>query len=352
MAVLALLLLAVCASVSGSFLEVDYPNVNVSAERNGDAIFEAGSGGSVYLKPGVGGTVFIDKTDLRKFIEKVKSLPPIWTRSSEHDTLGTFLSGQYLDVNVEAIDPDGGNIVYSLISGHLPPGTQLNMTSGHIQGVSPDVDAMYSFGIRATDVHGKYADGVFSISVREKDQCDSSPCMNGGTCTDEIGKYNCSCPPGYGDDVCQTRCEINAFGVASDKKIPDAQMSGHLTLGTADPWEGRLGSSTGWIGNDTDSWLQVDLGSRKIVYAVATQGYHSNTYYTSTFKVAYSSNGNTFVVANSGGSDTFRGSASYDTIQKHVFDRAVPARFIRFLPLTWHNGGHPGFRVEVFGCDE
>ena len=63
-------------------------------------------------------------------------------------------------------DPDGSSIVYSLISGHLPQGTSLNMSSGHITGVAPDIDATYSFGIRATDVHGKYADGVFSISIR------------------------------------------------------------------------------------------------------------------------------------------------------------------------------------------
>lgn len=56
--------------------------------------------------------------------------------------------------------------MYSLISGHLPPGTSLNMTTGHITGVAPDIDATYTFGIRATDIHGKYADGVFSLSVR------------------------------------------------------------------------------------------------------------------------------------------------------------------------------------------
>ena len=35
--------------------------------------------------------------------QKVKSLPPIWSKKSEHDTLGTFLSGEYIDVDVQAI---------------------------------------------------------------------------------------------------------------------------------------------------------------------------------------------------------------------------------------------------------
>lgn len=63
-------------------------------------------------------------------------------------------------------DPDGGNIQYRVISGHLPPGTSLNSSTGVITGTAPDIDATYTFGIRATDRHGKYADGTFSIDIR------------------------------------------------------------------------------------------------------------------------------------------------------------------------------------------
>ena len=63
-------------------------------------------------------------------------------------------------------DPDGGKIQYKVISGHLPPGTSLNSTTGVISGTTPDIDASYTFGIRATDYHGKYADGTFSIDIR------------------------------------------------------------------------------------------------------------------------------------------------------------------------------------------
>ncbi|WAR27240.1 EDIL3-like protein [Mya arenaria] len=191
-----------------------------------------------------------------------------------------------------------------------------------------------------------------SLCIPEKDQCSSMPCMNGGTCVDQIGDFNCTCPLGYGDTTCQTQCEINAFGVANNvMKIPDAQISGHLTLGTALPWEGRLSSTTGWIGNDTGSWLQIDLGEVRHMFAVATQGYHSSTYYTSSFKVAYSQDGNKFVYAQSKNSEFFKGSANYDMVQKFVLDRPVRTRFVRFLPELWHNGGHPGLRVEIYGCD-
>ncbi|XP_078600673.1 protocadherin Fat 4-like [Branchiostoma floridae x Branchiostoma japonicum] len=37
----------------------------------------------------------------------------------------------------------------------------------------------------------------------EINECDATPCLNGGTCTDEIGTFTCECPPGYHGDRCQ-----------------------------------------------------------------------------------------------------------------------------------------------------
>lgn len=36
------------------------------------------------------------------------------------------------------------------------------------------------------------------------DECDSNPCQNGGTCTDHLNGYSCSCVQGFNDDDCQT----------------------------------------------------------------------------------------------------------------------------------------------------
>ena len=79
------------------------------------------------------------------------------------------MCGKIFQISVFVIisqDPDGGKIQYKVISGHLPPGTSLNSTTGVISGTAPDIDASYTFGIRATDHHGKYADGTFSIDIR------------------------------------------------------------------------------------------------------------------------------------------------------------------------------------------
>lgn len=35
------------------------------------------------------------------------------------------------------------------------------------------------------------------------DECQSNPCMNGGTCNDEICRFHCDCPFGYVGTICQ-----------------------------------------------------------------------------------------------------------------------------------------------------
>ena len=48
---------------------------------------------------------------------------------------------------------------------------------------------------------------------------------------------------------------------------------------------------------------QVDLGEERTVYGVAVQGYHSSSYYISSFKISHSVDGNLFVYAKNRGSD-------------------------------------------------
>ena len=44
---------------------------------------------------------------------------------------------------------------------------------------------------------------VFALSYAEFDECSSSPCLNGGTCTDGVYNFTCSCPSPYFGDKCQ-----------------------------------------------------------------------------------------------------------------------------------------------------
>ena len=36
------------------------------------------------------------------------------------------------------------------------------------------------------------------------DECLSSPCQNGGTCTDDVNGYTCACDAGYTGTNCET----------------------------------------------------------------------------------------------------------------------------------------------------
>ena len=35
-------------------------------------------------------------------------------------------------------------------------------------------------------------------------ECSSTPCQNGGTCTDAVNSYTCACVPGYTGTNCET----------------------------------------------------------------------------------------------------------------------------------------------------
>ena len=43
-------------------------------------------------------------------------------------------------------------------------------------------------------------------------ECESSPCQNGGTCIDRVNGFHCDCPYGYLDYICSSlinECESN-----------------------------------------------------------------------------------------------------------------------------------------------
>ena len=45
---------------------------------------------------------------------------------------------------------------------------------------------------------------TFHLSLPDIDECASSPCQNGGTCTDAVNSYTCACVDGYNGDDCET----------------------------------------------------------------------------------------------------------------------------------------------------
>ena len=42
------------------------------------------------------------------------------------------------------------------------------------------------------------------LHILDIDECSSSPCKNGGACTDHVNRYRCTCVAGYTDANCNT----------------------------------------------------------------------------------------------------------------------------------------------------
>ena len=43
---------------------------------------------------------------------------------------------------------------------------------------------------------------IIVIDVPDVDECASSPCVNDGSCTDEVAGFTCQCVPGYDGLTC------------------------------------------------------------------------------------------------------------------------------------------------------
>uniref|UniRef100_A0A668AVZ0 Contactin associated protein 2 n=1 Tax=Myripristis murdjan TaxID=586833 RepID=A0A668AVZ0_9TELE len=115
----------------------------------------------------------------------------------------------------------------------------------------------------------------------------------------------------------------------------------------------RRGGAGGWSPMDTDhnQWLQVDLGSRKQVVAIATQGRYSSSDWTSQYRLLYSDTGKNWrPYLQDGNIWTFAGNSNSETVVQYELQHAILARYVRFIPLDWSRDGRIGLRLELYGC--
>ncbi len=54
----------------------------------------------------------------------------------------------------------------------------------------------------------------------EVNECDSSPCLHGGRCHDDIAKYTCTCEAEYTGVNCENKiCDVSIIPMSFLKKI-------------------------------------------------------------------------------------------------------------------------------------
>ncbi|XP_051484251.1 lactadherin isoform X2 [Apus apus] len=119
----------------------------------------------------------------------------------------------------------------------------------------------------------------------------------------------------------------------------------------------KTGKTNAWtaLNNGQSEWLQIDLRDQKKVTGVVTQGARDfgHIQYVAAYKVAYSDNGTSWTLYRDGQTNStkiFHGNSDNYSHKKNVFDVPFYARFVRILPVAWHN--RITLRVELLGCDE
>ncbi|KAM5136747.1 contactin-associated protein-like 3 isoform 1-T1 [Callospermophilus lateralis] len=115
----------------------------------------------------------------------------------------------------------------------------------------------------------------------------------------------------------------------------------------------RRDGAGGWtpLVSNKYQWLQIDLGERMEVTAVATQGGYGSSDWVTSYLLMFSDSGRNWKQYRREESIWgFSGNTNADSVVHYRLQPPFEARFLRFLPLAWNPKGRIGMRVEVYGC--
>ncbi|XP_022348198.1 contactin-associated protein-like 4 [Enhydra lutris kenyoni] len=139
--------------------------------------------------------------------------------------------------------------------------------------------------------------------------------------------------------------------------LPASSFSGSSELSSShSPGFARLNrrdGAGGWTPrvSNRSQWLQIDLGDRVAVTAVATQGGYGSSAWVTSYLLMFSDSGRNWKLYRREESIAgFPGNTNADSVVRHRLRPPVEARHLRFLPSAWNPNGRIGMRVEVYGC--
>uniref|UniRef100_A0A3P8TLC3 Contactin associated protein like 3 n=1 Tax=Amphiprion percula TaxID=161767 RepID=A0A3P8TLC3_AMPPE len=125
------------------------------------------------------------------------------------------------------------------------------------------------------------------------------------------------------------------------------------------PW-GGWGPSAAWgtgaggwspLVSDRYQWLEVDLGERTKITAVATQGRYGSSDWLTSYLLMFSDTGHNWKQYRQEDSiGSFPGNSNADSVVQHKLQQPAIARFLRLIPLDWNPSGRIGLRLETYGC--
>eukprot|EP00058_Branchiostoma_floridae_P025524 XP_002611014.1 hypothetical protein BRAFLDRAFT_233517 [Branchiostoma floridae] len=130
----------------------------------------------------------------------------------------------------------------------------------------------------------------------------------------------------------------------------------HITASTEETgyeaYEGRLNNGKSWQTNtvDTNQWLQINLGSQKVLTGIQTQGLWGG--HVKSYKLLYSDDGTTWVTYGDGQNDTiFDGNSDGPSVVEQSLPTTVTTQYVRVNPQSWQGNDFIRLRVELLGCD-
>ncbi|KAK1797962.1 hypothetical protein P4O66_000723 [Electrophorus voltai] len=128
----------------------------------------------------------------------------------------------------------------------------------------------------------------------------------------------------------------------------------------------KLYGSSGWSPSpeDRQPWLQIDLGRKYRIVAIATQGTFNSYDWVTKYTLLYGDRPDAWTPYVMRGGNmcnfpvtcyslcTLPGNWNYYQVKRNVFHYAFTAKHLRFLPMGWNTegGGKIGVRLEVYGC--
>ncbi|VFV26520.1 milk fat globule-egf factor 8 [Lynx pardinus] len=201
----------------------------------------------------------------------------------------------------------------------------------------------------------------------EKGPCNPNPCYNDAECQvikdehrgDIFTQYVCKCPHGYTGVHCEIRGVEGGGKGGGNPRGHGSTVPCHLTCLPPKAILGEPGVGLDQVGLlirvlSSPPWVQVNLVRKMWVTGVVTQGASraSNAEYLKTFKVAYSLNGRKFQFiqsAEGSGDKLFVGNTDNSGLKVNLFDFPLEVQYVRLVPITCHRGCT--LRFELLGCE-
>ncbi|XP_019638085.1 PREDICTED: SCO-spondin-like [Branchiostoma belcheri] len=146
---------------------------------------------------------------------------------------------------------------------------------------------------------------------------------------------------------------------AAAPKVPDLAVSASSRRDDFYPWQARLNSGKGqqqgacWspaLRTDTEHWLQIKHDRVYEVAGVITQGAYNMDYLVTSYKLAFSINGEwTIYSAKDSNEMVFQGNSDSHRYARNMLDHPTFALYTRFYPLSFKN--RIALRVEILVID-